>query len=133
MPKISGALTVKLASGNSVGAGDTAVPFRPSAEGIIWECFFLYGHQNDGAVVQAWHWIDPATPAGTEISQMTATATFKSAIFGANTEQAVSTPVAMPIIITYTSYPVFHFTASAAAKTGTVRALVIEHFGTEAI
>lgn len=124
---LEGATRFITATTASAGAGQTIVNLQPAA-GCVWEIIWAWAFQDDGAVWHEWQGVDPDTT-------MTLTGVIAS---GANDALPLGPIIGggddpnylvAPMVVTYNRYVRYWFTASAAAKNGTLRAVVREYRG----
>ena len=119
-------LRLKTTTAASAGAANTDVPFRPQA-GEIWEVVWIIGYNDDGIAWAYWLWTDDVVTAS-EMTRKQSAASYDYLPLGINAMNGGPGLVA-PLWVTYTSFPTYRWTASAGAKTGTVKALVRVYSG----
>jgi hypothetical protein len=113
----------------SVGAGASTVPLRPD-DGKEWEILYAIAYHGDAAgVLCDWVFTDPGSGgsvglSGGGISINPNVVHPLGAIVAGGPTQLLA-----PLKATRARYLGFVFTASAAGKVGTVRALVLEYAG----
>lgn len=129
MNQLSGKPRTIYAEVTSAGAGATIVHLRPEA-GQVWILLWATGQQNDGNVSCGWYFTDPETPAGVALYSVTLAANVPLA-FGALAANAAPACWGQGMKLNYSRYASFLFTASAAAKIGAIRALVLEYTNTD--
>lgn len=130
MNQLSGKMRVVIVTGTSVGAGATVTSLRPEA-GQVWIVLWATGEQNDGAVSSGWYFTDPETPAGANLFNIAALPANTPVAFGALAASAAPAGWGQGFKLNYSRYASFVFTASAAAKVCTIKALVLEYTNTE--
>lgn len=130
MNQLEGRTKVFYDSAASAGAEIVNIPLRPPG-GELWHLLWAEGEQNDGNVNCGWKWVDPENPAGIQLFGL-AVAVNTPLAFGGMTA-SLQGPGAAPVPITDTRYPMYFFTASGAAKTGVVVAVIVEQIGAEGV
>lgn len=114
------------ATAASTGAALTYVNLRPD-QGKAWKVLFAAGYQDDGAVGHYWYATDPDL-VNEQMSAAAATGANYRLPLLASEDNGVQNFIEPPVI-TYNRYFRYAFLASAAAKNGYVKAVVVEYSG----
>jgi hypothetical protein len=92
----------------------------------------MIGYHDDGAAWMYWLWTDDVVTLS-EVSRKQATASYDYLHFGGSAINPASNPMCAPMWVTHTGYPTFQWVATAAAKHGTVKAMVREYLAMDEI